>query len=112
MDDTVTISISQDEWAFIESEIVSGRYTNASEVLRAGLAALEYSQNGDTVSRPAMETDGLTLGLSDLSADNFQDSSPALRQQLEASANSGTSVRRIPEIMADVKVKLRANGSL
>jgi antitoxin ParD1/3/4 len=43
MDDhTISISVSDEEQAFIAAEIAAGRYASEREVLRAGLAVLEH----------------------------------------------------------------------
>lgn len=48
---------------FVESRIASGRFKNASEVIRAGLRLLEEEENKVTVLRAAIE-EGISSGIS------------------------------------------------
>ena len=43
-DNAISISVSDDEREFIDSQIAAGRYADEQEMLHAGLAALEREQ--------------------------------------------------------------------
>lgn len=102
----VTISIPNEDLAFVEEQLALGRYDNAEEVFRAGIAALRREAFASEKRAPEgfEEADGTTAY--DL------DDAEELRGTIAASLASGTSARRIPGIMNDVKAKLRANGTL
>jgi putative addiction module CopG family antidote len=114
MDDrTITVSISESEQAFIDSEIASGRYASGSEVMRAGLAALEHVEairdsRMDDIDDDARQPSGEPGSLAYYLSANAQH----LKLILRASEASGKSTRDVPQIMSAVKSKLRANGSL
>ena len=48
---------------FVDSEVSSGRYKNASEVIRAGLRLLEEDENRIQILKSAIK-DGLDSGIS------------------------------------------------
>jgi len=55
---------------FIAHQVESGRYSSASEVIRAGLRALEDSESKLSALRQ-MLTDGEESGIAEYSYDNF-----------------------------------------
>ena len=79
---TITVTHKQDEW--IKAQIEKGDYTNESEYIRD---LLRKEQEDFT---------------------NFL----AIKAASEKGLKSGASKRKIPEIMADVEHKMRADGRL
>ncbi|MGH9344659.1 MAG: type II toxin-antitoxin system ParD family antitoxin [Terriglobia bacterium] len=51
---TRNINLTPQMDSFVDSEIQAGRYANASEVLRAGLRALENAEREDQVKLQAL----------------------------------------------------------
>jgi putative addiction module CopG family antidote len=100
-DNSISISVSADERAFIDRQLAAGRYASEEELLRAGLAALE---------RQSLTPGG--FGEADDLAPFISEDVDSLRRDLAASLASGVSRRHVRDIMGDVKVKLRANGTL
>ena len=52
---TTTVALGSHFDAFVHSSVHSGRYTNASEVIRAGLRRLEEDEQRITALRAAIE---------------------------------------------------------
>ena len=117
-DNAISISVSDDEREFIDSQIAAGRYADEQEMLHAGLAALEREQRLRMLGELIAEEDA------DIAPGDVMSFDPAgeipehvrnridLRRKLEDAGRSGVSGRQIPEILTNVKAKLRANGSL
>ena len=106
----ISISISDDERAFIEGQLAAGRYADEEELLHAGLAALK---------RQSLATASAVAGLPHAGFSEvdeailyaFEDAED-LRRGLAESGASGVSPRNLRDIVGDVKAKLRANGAL
>lgn len=117
-ENTIVVPISDDEREFMSGQIASGKYVDEVEMMHAGLAALEREANlGGLQVRAEMDADVkrseyMAFHEPDDLARYFADSASTLRSELISSKDSGTSSRQIPEIMADIKAKLRADGSL
>lgn len=120
MDDrTIIFAVSESEKAIIDAEIASGRYDDDGAVLRAGLTALKLNRRlaelraviAEGEAEVAVELYG-DHGAAVHMLDDLDDDAPGLQQRLTASEASGLGSRRIPEIMADVKAKLRGHGQL
>jgi len=62
MNRNTSISIGNYFDTFIQSSITTGRYKNASEVVRAGLRLLEEEENKVTALREAIQS-GITSGI-------------------------------------------------
>ncbi|MCB1448450.1 MAG: type II toxin-antitoxin system ParD family antitoxin [Rhizobiaceae bacterium] len=117
-DNAISISVSDDEREFIDSQIAAGRYADEQEMLHAGLAALEREQRLRILRELIAEEDA------DIAPGGVMGFDPAgeipehvrdridFRQKLQDAGRSGMSSRQIPEILTSVKAKLRANGSL
>ena len=58
---TTTVALGAHFDAFVQSSILGGRYTNASEVIRAGLRRLEEDEQKIATLRTAIE-EGETSG--------------------------------------------------
>ena len=58
---TTTVALGAHFDAFVQSSILGGRYTNASEVIRAGLKRLEEDEQKIATLRTAIE-EGETSG--------------------------------------------------
>lgn len=118
IDDAVSISLSDEERLFVDSQIAAGKYADDSEILHAGLAALERQQRLKALRELIAEGDaGFERG-DIVSFDATGEISEhvigqaRLRRELAEAEASGESHREIPEIMSAVKTKLRANGAL
>ena len=102
MDDhSISISLSEEERAFIDRQLAAGNYASEEELLRAGLAVL---QRQSLPRRGFSEADDMSPYLSE--------DMDELRGDLATSMASGVSRRQVLDIMSDVKAKLRANGAL
>jgi putative addiction module CopG family antidote len=118
-DKTISISMSRDEQDFIAGQIAAGNYADAQDMLHAGLAALMREAKiralRGTIAadepRPDRGAQGAFNEPDDLTP-YVVDNAAGLRSELESSEGSGASPRQIPDIIASVKAKLRANGSL
>ena len=82
MSRTVTASIGPHYEEFITNSIRTGRYNNASEVIRAGLRRLEEDESRLAALRAAMD-EGINSGV----CENFDPE--AHLQQLKASRRNG-----------------------
>jgi len=81
----LSISLPDDIDAYVERRVEEGAYASASDFVQALIRQ-------DRDSRP------LTMD--------------ALYERLDKSLASGVSTRQLPEIMAEVKARLKANGHL
>ena len=61
---TTSVALGAHFEAFIQSSIVSGRYNNASEVIRSGLRLLEDQEQKMAALRSAIE-EGINSGIVD-----------------------------------------------
>jgi len=69
-----SVALSTHFESFVRDQVESGRYNNASEVLRAGLRLLEDEQNRQQLQNEAMRADiaaGLNSGASISAEDVF-----------------------------------------
>ncbi|MDP2367907.1 type II toxin-antitoxin system ParD family antitoxin [Rhodoferax sp.] len=64
---TRNVVLTDHQTQFIEQLVTSGRYQNASEVLREGLRLVEYRQSEDETRLLALR-DAAAVGLSDIAA--------------------------------------------
>jgi antitoxin ParD1/3/4 len=80
----ITISMPDAMAEYVAARVESGQYGNVSEYFR------------DLVRQERER----------------QEAVAALRDRLDRAEASGTSKRKVPEIMADVEARLRANGEL
>ncbi len=120
MDDrTISISISGDEEEFIAGQLAAGHFADEKELLHASLAALEREAKVREFRQLIAAGDAdIVAGRSMVFSDSAEftqyviGDAEALRSELASSEASGTSARQIPDIVAGVKAKLRANGSL
>lgn len=118
-DKRISFSVTSDLEEFIASQIASGNYADAQEVLCAGLAILRREATskdlrGVTEKKNIVRSHDRQMGFNepDERVEYRADDAAALRFELETSESSGASSRQIPDIIASVKAKLRANGSL
>jgi antitoxin ParD1/3/4 len=56
-DRIIAVSVTDEEQAFIEEQLASGRYADESEVLRAGLGRLEHEAKVATLRAMVAEAD-------------------------------------------------------
>ena len=118
-DDAVSISLSEEERLFVDSQIASGIYADDAEMLHAGLAALKREQRLRTLRALIAEGDA-DIARGDIKEFGSHESmteyivahAGELRDQLASAEASGQSSRRVTDIMTAVKTKLRTNGSL
>jgi putative addiction module CopG family antidote len=115
----VTVSIPDEREEFIAEQIAAGNYSDEKEMLLAGLAALERETKLRELRTLIAEGDADIAEGNVMSFDEpgsltqyIIENAAALDAELAASAKSGISLRQIPDIMSDVKAKLRANGQL
>ena len=118
-DDAVSISLSEEERLFVDSQIAAGKYADDSEILHAGLAALERQQRLQTLRELIAEGDAdiargdvVTFETAGELTDYIRTRAESLRRELASAEASGESGRQVPDIMNAVKTKLRANGTL
>lgn len=69
---TRNVVLSQHQHELVESLVASGRYQNASEVLREGLRVLERQETEDA-AKVAVLREAVEKGWSDLAAERFDD---------------------------------------
>jgi antitoxin ParD1/3/4 len=69
---TRNIVLSQHQHELVDSLVKSGRYQNASEVLREGLRILER-QEGENAAKLAALRNAADLGWSDINSGRFDD---------------------------------------
>lgn len=82
---TRNVVLSDHQAGFVEQLVTSGRYQNASEVLREGLRLVERRESEDGLKLAALRKAART-GIADIEAGNFEsfDSAKALRAHLKA----------------------------
>lgn len=69
---TRNVVLSQHQYELVDSLVESGRYQNASEVLRAGLRLLEHQEQEDTAKIAALRN-AVETGWADLAAGRYDD---------------------------------------
>ena len=82
---TRNVVLSDRQAALVTRLVESGRYQNASEVMRAGLRMVERQEAEDEVRLQAMR-EAVNVGLADLAAGRYQtfETPEALREGLAA----------------------------
>ena len=85
---TRNVVLTDHQAHFVELLVSSGRYQNASEVLREGLRLIERRESEDEVRLAALR-DAANVGIADIAAGNFRsfDSADMLGQHLTALAS-------------------------
>lgn len=80
---TRNLVLTDHQTAFVERLVTSGRYQNASEVLREGLRLVERREAEDEMRLAALR-DAARVGITDIDAGNFSsfDSDEKLGQHL------------------------------
>lgn len=106
----ISISLSDDERAFIDSQLAAGKYADGQELLHAGLAALKRQSLAAASAATGFPPSGFSE-VDEAIPYAFEDADE-LRRSLAESGASGVSARDVRDIMGDVKAKLRANGAL
>lgn len=94
---TRNISLTDHYDGFIEERLKSGRYKNASEIVRAGLQALEQREAEDALRLDALRAE-LKAGIVDIENGNFDELSSAddvskLLDDIEVNAEQHKSIR-------------------
>jgi Arc/MetJ-type ribon-helix-helix transcriptional regulator len=114
-----SVAVSDRRRKFIYEELASGKYADEAEVVDAALALLERSRRIGVRSALVSEDDedferGDYSGFSESGnlSRYVTENAEALRETIAESERSGESARQIPDIMKDVKAKLRSNGAL
>ena len=82
---TRNVVLTDHQAMMIEELVTSGRYQNASEVLREGLRMLEQREKEDDLKLKALQA-AVKLGLDDIEAGRFKefDSKASLRKHLKS----------------------------
>jgi antitoxin ParD1/3/4 len=85
---TRNVVLTEHQARFVEQLVTSGRYQNASEVLREGLRLIERRETEDELRLAALREAAKT-GIADIEAGNFRsfDSADMLGQHLAALAS-------------------------
>lgn len=80
---TRNVVLTEHQAYFVEQLVMSGRYQNASEVLREGLRMIEHRESEDAMRLLALR-DAVQIGIADFDAGAFRslDSATALDQYL------------------------------
>jgi antitoxin ParD1/3/4 len=80
---TRNVVLTDHQAHFVEQLVTSGRYQNASEVLREGLRLVERRESEDEMRLSALR-DAAKIGIADIEAGNFRsfDSADMLSQHL------------------------------
>lgn len=68
---TRNVVLTDHQAHFVEQLVTSGRYQNASEVLREGLRLVERRESEDEMRLSALR-DAAKVGIADIEAGNFQ----------------------------------------
>lgn len=68
---TRNVVLTDHQAHFVEQLVTSGRYQNASEVLREGLRLVERRESEDEMRLSALR-DAARVGIADIEAGNFQ----------------------------------------
>lgn len=84
---TRNVVLTDHQARFVEQLVASGRYQNASEVLREGLRLVERRESEDELRLAALR-DAAKAGIADIEAGNFRsfDAADGLGQHLSALA--------------------------
>ena len=90
---TRNVVLTDHQAMMIEELVTSGRYQNASEVLREGLRMLEQREKEDALKLKALQA-AVQLGLDDIEAGRFKefDSKASLRKHLKSILSKVTTV--------------------
>jgi len=90
---TRNVVITDQQALMIEELVSSGRYQNASEVLREGLRMLDQREKEDALKLKALQI-AVQLGLDDIKAGRFKefDSKASLRKHLKSVLSKVTTV--------------------
>ncbi len=90
---TRNVVLTDHQALMIEELVTSGRYQNASEVLREGLRMLEQREKEDALKLKALQA-AVQLGLDDIKAGRFKefDSKASLRKHLKSVLSKVTTV--------------------
>jgi antitoxin ParD1/3/4 len=82
---TRNVVLTEHQAQFVEQLVTSGRYQNASEVLREGLRLIERRESEDEMRLAALR-DAAKVGIADIEAGNFHrfGSADMLAQHLAA----------------------------
>ena len=90
---TRNVVLTDHQALMIEGLVTSGRYQNASEVLREGLRMLEQREKEDALKLKALQA-AVQLGLDDIEAGRFKefDSKASLRKHLKSVLSKVTTV--------------------
>ena len=90
---TRNVVLTDHQAMMIEELVTSGRYQNASEVLRDGLRMLEQREKEDALKLKALQA-AVQLGLNDIEAGRFKefDSKASLRKHLKSVLSKVTTV--------------------
>lgn len=90
---TRNVVLTDHQAILIEGLVTSGRYQNASEVLREGLRLLEQREKEDALKLKALKA-AVQLGLDDIEAGRFKefDSKASLRKHLKSVLSKVTTV--------------------
>jgi len=88
---TRNIVLTNHQATFVEGLVNSGRYQNASEVLREGLRLVEQREAEDTLRLQALKA-AVQVGIDDMEAGRYQtfDSAQSLRNHLQSLAAKAT----------------------
>jgi antitoxin ParD1/3/4 len=80
---TRNVVLTDHQARFVEQLVTSGRYQNASEVLREGLRLVERRESEDEMRLSAL-SDAAKIGIADIEAGNFRsfDSADVLGEHL------------------------------
>lgn len=80
---TRNVVLTDHQSSFVEKLVKSGRYQNASEVLREGLRLIERRESEDEIRLSALR-EAAHLGIADIEAGDYRefDSAAALREHL------------------------------
>ena len=95
---TRNVVLTEHQADLVARLVASGRYRNASEVMRAGLRLIEWKETGDAVRLRAMR-EAADAGIADVVAGRFRtfDLAAALEEHLSA-----VSDRALADLPADV----------
>jgi antitoxin ParD1/3/4 len=90
---TRNVVLTDHQALMIEELVTSGRYQNASEVLREGLRMLEQREKEDALKLKALQA-AVQLGLDDIEAGRYKefDSKASLRKHLKSVISKVTTV--------------------
>ena len=91
---TRNVVLSDHQAAFVAGLVASGRYQNASEVMREGLRLVEREETEAEIRLKAMR-EAADAGVADVAAGRYRafDAAEALRERLSALTNEALSGR-------------------